>query len=111
MHRRPEKKEARARVTSAHLIGAGIGDVDDAGRQFGLQVIDEGGFERLRLVQHVLLVETARHGQQQTEITLTLKTQHVQNYSFSILCTERPAKISVQYSKPVCVKRYNVLDF
>lgn len=38
--------------------------------QFGLQVIDEGRFERLRLVQHVVLVDATRHGQQQAEVTL-----------------------------------------
>lgn len=56
-----------------YLVGAGVGDVDDACSLLGLQVTDERGLERLRLTDHVLLVPAAGQGQQQAVIALHLQ--------------------------------------
>lgn len=57
-----------------YLIGARIRDVDDACSQFGPKVVNEGRLEHLCLCHNVFLIETARHGEQQAELTLTLQT-------------------------------------
>lgn len=61
-----------------YLVGAGVGDVDDACSLLGLQVTDEGGLERLRLTDHVLLVPATGQGQQQAVIALHLQRKDVQ---------------------------------
>lgn len=56
----------------ADLIGAGVGNVDDPCRLFGLQIGDEGSLEGLGLAHYVLLVTATGQSQQQTVICLHL---------------------------------------
>lgn len=59
--------------SSPYLVGAGVGNIDDAGSLLGLKVANKGRLERLGLVHHVLLVSATRQSQQQAVVALHLK--------------------------------------
>lgn len=64
----------------ADLIGARVGNVDDACRLLGLQIRDEGSLEGLGLAHDVLLVTATGQSQQQTVIRL-----HLGNRKLSVI--------------------------
>lgn len=61
--------------TSSHLIGTRIGDVDDSCSQLRLQVVNEGGFKSLSLINDVVLISSARQREEKAELTLALRRQ------------------------------------
>lgn len=60
-------------LTSTNLIGAWIGNVDNASCLFGLQVSDETALQGLGLAKDVFLVATTWQSQEQAIVILHLQ--------------------------------------